>query len=469
MIEDLNLYNPTRLPVSNYNVLTELAHPFDGKTNQPKTTGRGACHHKWMIKPNGCTSLLADRADGLVEQRVAAFCSECRCHVTLDLGPEGGLGLSPCPNADYPLHHFRYASTQSAGLQVHGQNPKTDDWEDQETFECSNPKCSMHLHVHLRSPRLRPEWVELLADKLIINKRAQDAIAADPGRLEGHPVPPPTQVMSNLKTYVTDALKGDGKRILSINKKFVLSLGEPCAELLRNLGFTQRDDFWMPPEPSLQDTPPFQNPLNILLDDVDKELAALILRQPEEDRRIARFNFSLSSATKDFRSFLGYREYKTDPAKRTVDLTKEEPAHPYYAGLGALIDFHDDLISFAYDRQIACDEENIPYYLECFQGIATGRKSQDLQIKAAVEASTGKKSLQDVREAYKAFGLSMDESLADDSIIGSFQARIIDSQRQEPQLREHLAAIGQHRGSLKIQHFAENSESRFLPIAGYND
>ena len=272
--------------------------------------------------------------------------------------------------------------------------------------------------------------------------------------------------MSNLEAYLTDALKGEGKRILSNNKKFVLSLGEPCAELLQHLGFTSQEEFWMPPEPSLEDAPPFLKPLNILLDDVDKELAVLIVRQPEEDRRNARFNFSLTPATKDIRNLLGYKDYKTDPANRTVDLTKEEPAHPYYAGLGALIDFHDDLISFTYDRQIACDEENIPYYLECFQGIATGRRSQNLQIKAAVEASTGKRSLQDVREAYKAFGLSMDESLTDDSIIGSFQARVLDSQRQEPQLREHLAAIGQHRRSAKIQQFAENSERRCLVLTG---
>ena len=273
----------------------------------------------------------------------------------------------------------------------------------------------------------------------MINKRAHDAITADPERLEGHPVPTPTQVMSVLKTYLS-------------NKKFVLSLGEPCAGLLQYLDFSKQSDGWDPPKASLHDSHPFSNPLNILLDDVDKELTALILRQPEDDRRGSKLDLNRTPATKDFKNLLGYKDYKIDPANRAIDLTKDEPAHPFYAGLGALIDFHDDLI------YVACDEGNTPYYLECFQGIATGRKSQDLEMKAAVEASTGKKSLRDIRDAYRAFGLNADDQLTDDSIIGSFQARVVDSSRHEPQLREHLSIIGQHRGSVKIRQFSENSK-----------
>ena len=410
-----------------------------------------------MLKPNNCTPLLVENNTQPAFHRVAAFCSECRCHVTLELDTRGrGNHVIPCPNADFLLHHFRYFPIESPGLVVSGANPKTADWEDSKMFQCSNEKCSARLRMHMRSPRLRREWVELLADKLAIQERAKNIMAADTERFEGHAVPTPTEVLGNLKAYLNNAMRGQGKLILGNNKRFVLSLGEASSDLLKYLGFEQEEEGWKPPQPNLQDTHPYSDPLNILLDDVDKELAALMLQQPEEDRRNARVNLSLMSAIKDFQNLLGYKGYKTNPANRTIDLTKDKDEHPFYAGLGAVLDFHDDLISFAYERQIACDPGSTSYYLECFQGIATGRESQDLEFKAAMEASTGKRSLKDVRDAYKAFSLDVDAPLSDDTIIGTFSARLIDSRRQEPQLREHLMTIGQHRNSAKIQQFADN-------------
>ena len=119
------------------------------------------------------------------------------------------------------------------------------------------------------------------------------------------------------------------------------------------------------------------------------------------------------------------------------------------------------MIGFAYDRQIDCDPKNTPYYLECLQGIAEGRKSEDLQTKSAVEASTGKISLQDIRDAYKSFGLEYrSEHLDDEHIIGTFQARVADAPKQEPELRRALRIIGQNRLSRKIQQVASNG--RFI-------
>ena len=131
----------------------------------------------------------------------------------------------------------------------------------------------------------------------------------------------------------------------------------------------------------------------------------------------------------------------------------------FYAGLGATLDFHDSLLSFVYERQIACNPAGGPYYLECLQGIAKGRKSEDLQTKAAIEESSGKISLQDIRDAYAAFGLDMQSPYDDeDHIIGTFQSRIADSSLQEPELRHALKIIGLHRDSIRIQDFASDSE-----------
>ena len=123
------------------------------------------------------------------------------------------------------------------------------------------------------------------------------------------------------------------------------------------------------------------------------------------------------------------------------------------------MDFHDDLIKFAYERQVICDEHNSPYYLECLQGIARGRDSEDLQTKVAIEASSGKISVQDIRDAYKSFGLEYPSIGHDDeTIIGTFQSRVADAPRQESDLRRSLAVIGQARGSSNIQHIASNSK-----------
>lgn len=43
----------------------------------------------------------------------------------------------------------------------------------------------------------------------------------------------------NLRKYITNALHGEKRKIVGNNKKWLLCLGEPCAELLEYLGFTR--------------------------------------------------------------------------------------------------------------------------------------------------------------------------------------------------------------------------------------
>lgn len=103
--------------------------------------------------------------------------------------------------------------------------------------------------------------------------------------------------------------------------------------------------------------------------------------------------------------------------------------------------------------------------MECLQGIGKGRKSEALETLAAIEASKGKTSLQEVRNAYKNLGLDASfVSLDDDMIIGTFQSRISDAPRQESELREALRIIGLDRSSTKIQHVASNGR-RILALS----
>ena len=132
----------------------------------------------------------------------------------------------------------------------------------------------------------------------------------------------------------------------------------------------------------------------------------------------------------------------------------------FYAGLGAVEDFHDDLIFFAYRRQIDCDPENAYYYLECLQGIAEGRSSESLQTQVAIEASDGKISWRDVRAAFRDLGFEYEKSYDDDTIIGTFNSRVADAPKQEPDMRRALKIIGQIRSSEKIQYVASQGKTK---------
>ena len=129
----------------------------------------------------------------------------------------------------------------------------------------------------------------------------------------------------------------------------------------------------------------------------------------------------------------------------------------FYAGLGAVEDFHDDLIVFAYDCQRRSDLENTAYYLECLQGIAEGRASENLQTKVAIEASSEIISFRDVRAAYKELGLDSWVKYEDETILGTFHSRIADAPKQEVELRRALRIVGQNRSSQQIQVIASQS------------
>ncbi|KAL8735558.1 MAG: hypothetical protein Q9166_000726 [cf. Caloplaca sp. 2 TL-2023] len=312
-----------------------------------------------------------------------------------------------------------------------------------------------------RSPRLRPDWIELLTDMNLIKSRAHKAMSGDPTRFEGHGVPLPSEVLLNLRTYILKALRDDNRRAIQAHdKRWLLCLGDPCAELLEYIGFVRENDNWLVPRPDISETAPVSNPVNILLEDVEKELLALLLQRPDDEKRASKVQYGLTSASRDFKKLLSTVDYKQNPSSRSN--TSHEAEHPFYPSLGAKMDFHDDLIKFAYERQLVSDPEGTPYYLEALQGIAEGRRSEDLQTFVAIEASSGKVSARDIRNAYSALGLDLEsEFMHDDYIIGNFQSRSADSPRQEPELRRALQIIGKHRSSQRIQSMASKTITTF--------
>ena len=75
----------------------------------------------------------------------------------------------------------------------------------------------------------------------MIQTRAEIAIASDPERFEGHSIPLPIQVLEMTQKYITNALNDDGvkKHIQAQNKRWMLNLGDPCADMLEYIGFSR--------------------------------------------------------------------------------------------------------------------------------------------------------------------------------------------------------------------------------------
>jgi ubiquitin carboxyl-terminal hydrolase 25/28 len=133
--------------------------------------------------------------------------------------------------------------------------------------------------------------------------------------------------------------------------------------------------------------------------------------------------------------------------------------HRPFTALGIPVYASDELVEFAYHKQVETDAAQAPWYLTYLDQIANNRDSEDLNTVVAIERSGGKVDFQQLSEAYHYFGLRFDSQTDDDHIIGSFKSRVQDSPMQETQMRERLRIIGQHRKSTKIQDYADDCEN----------
>ena len=111
-----------------------------------------------------------------------------------------------------------------------------------------------------------------------------------------------------------------------------------------------------------------------------------------------------------------------------------------------------------------------PYYFECLQDLAKGRKSEILQTKVATLASQDQISRKDVANAYNYFGISERhlDVITDEHIIGCFRTRLSDvGPAQEVEMRHMLRTLAQARGSALLEHAA--SDSKISPLSFSNE
>lgn len=304
----------------------------------------------------------------------------------------------------------------------------------------------------------RDENIALLTNPSLLLERYETAKRMDPSRND-FKIARPAEALDALATYLKDGMIPDNTRrqIPIRNKRYMVTFGLDCLNLLRSLGFVVHNDFEDPdgfchlPQPNDQPDPAG---FVAYLEDVREELIMLLHQQPSGERQGVR---SIAEPPRpvleEIRRCLSCQGYAKlfRLRSQTHDLTAND--NPF-AGLGALSDFSDTLIEFAFECQRNSDPDHIPYYIDCLGEVFEQRpQSEALGTALAMLKSSGQHGSKDVDAAFAYFGLNQREShvLSEDHIIGLFNSRISDSgPSTHAETRENLRLIGEHLKSQKI-------------------
>lgn len=245
LAEDIQLYDPEHPPETGLNLLSETPPVYSDKPDKRcRFISPDACKHDYVTKSNQTFLAQTDqqRRPG-TSSKVSAVCSKCRYHLQLVVNHNNtGSSFTRSQNDDH-IHHLIYKSGRQRGSTSVEEITTSGQIAETYHFQCSHLSCSAMVSLRILSPLLNPDFVQVLTDVDVIRKRADEAIAASPDRLEGMTGPLPITVLDNLRIYLNNSLhnKELNKDISAINKRFMLAFGlkgAPCREVLEFLGFT---------------------------------------------------------------------------------------------------------------------------------------------------------------------------------------------------------------------------------------
>ncbi|KAI2483302.1 hypothetical protein Ptr902_05619 [Pyrenophora tritici-repentis] len=469
LLQDLFTYDPRHEERAGRNLLTSAPPQHDTQAPAVPAVPYRNCRHNLLVKQEQSLGLAPDGELGLESAyRIASYCSTCRWHVDVLVQHQSGTAnIKSCGkgNQEYALHHFLYhgEDDSNGSDRLDAQlRPRT------YTFRCSAPECAVEVRISLRPPRFSDQDIDTLTNQAQLRRRLEAAkrIAGDRAdtvmarRVDGP---------DYLNTYLQDSLnptKGKA-RIPLLNKKFLKTFGRDCDLILKRLGFENRQEededgtlveVWYLPKPEEPATT--GTTLRETIEDARYELNSIILDIPQSERVNCRHQpFDCNPARPYLEQALACADYAKAQGRETRNTNHEED-HPYYASLGAVGDFDDALILFAFSRQCALDIENKSYYFECLQDLAAGRKSEVLGMQVAMLASKGVTTKRETERAYQYFGIDPTHAgvISDDHIIGCFRSRLSDiSLIQAEEARKQLRVLGDVRDSDRIRAEASGS------------
>ncbi|KAF2011767.1 cysteine proteinase [Aaosphaeria arxii CBS 175.79] len=468
LLHDLTTYDPRYEARAGRNLLTTSPPHFDPNAEPTPAVPYRNCRHNLMLKPEQSQEPnvgLDPQYDTVY--KVASFCQNCRWHIDVVVDFRCDGRETPCSKENkHPLHHFvfRTEDTDSDNAFGSAQVPRVFH------FQCSGPQCPVALQIRMRPPRFNDEHISLMTNSARLRQRLETAKQLAGERADAN-MARPVDALDFLTTYLTDALKpqpGKG-RIPLLNRKFLKTFGKDCDNILTGLGFShavekseegEEAQVWHLPRP-----PPAGNPLDVdtertVIEDARYELGVLLLGFPENERVGIRNSPVLPHpAIKIVERALGCEDYGKKAALGTRNSDHEED-HPYYAGLGTVGDFSDDLLLFAYNCQFRVDKDNATYYFECLQSIAIGRNSEWLNMEVMTLASKGQVNRAELRNAYQYFGINPRDAdyISDEHVLQNFRSRLPDiGPGQDEEARNVLRIIGNARNSDRLRQEASNA------------
>lgn len=476
LLQNLLTHDPRHEKTAARNLLTSPPPQHNPKNPPSRAVPSKNCRHDLQIKNEQSALPQQDvPPDSTTLYKIATYCRKCLWHwdLIVDFRHDGTRSY-PCERsyAEYPLHHFLFFGEEDADrADSLGGHTKPRTYQ----FRCSAPKCPVVLRIRISPPRLTDRDISLLTDKGNLRRRWERSKQlygdrADPDMAR------PIDATDFLNTYLHDSLNPQAgkKRIPLMNRKFLKTFGMDCDDILKKLGFskavevgedgTNTEVWYLPQLDAAQD--PLQNlgesTTRNIVEDTRYELNAMILDFPETERSSARRDpMVLTPARAYIDLALSSHDYELKVGgSRVTRSSAHEEDHPYYAGLGSVADFADNLLLFAFRRQIVVDPQNTPYYFECLKDLAVGRRSDLLQSEVAILASQGLFTRDEITSAYRSLGIdpSHAHALSDEIITNQFKSRLSDiPSHQVEEARKALRIIGEARNSDIIKREASMS------------
>ncbi|KAK3689634.1 ubiquitin carboxyl-terminal hydrolase-like protein [Podospora appendiculata] len=390
---------------------------------------------------------------------LSCICRYCRNHFAFKIsqGCCGKPGFSP-------LHHFLTLSEEvfdsidvdSLERPKYGLYPLST----RVRYTCS--ACDGTVVLELTAPRLKPEWIQLITDQKRIRESLRKLKAEDPDRYKdvsperetSYAISAPSTLNQYLKNVLEDDGTGPQKRISFRNKTFAVQFGPACHDLFRYLEFSVQEDletgesFWLPPRlPMAEGKTPLRS-YRAFYEDVRSEVQSLLDENPPQNQQVVRPISARDSLEKALRC--------DQVQTRHVSLADQKVEADDIRLLGATAGMNEDMLIYAYKRQVETDPARKTEYLKALSRLAERCGVMSLPlfvITEQTEAQTEETPADDaVNRAYRHFDIERDCREPSDYFIQLYQKYFITSSpEQKHKHRLALLEIAKDRNDLAMQ------------------
>lgn len=385
------------------------------------------------------------------------MCRACRYHFVIRISSGTCGATATGSKSERPEHHYVLESAREINEEA---GPTKSLPPDLSIFEaqymCS--ACSQRVTITVSSPRLKSEWITKITDKTRIYEAVRAAREQDPTRYEN--VPQSTidrwanTPLVTLNQYIKGTLQDpEPRRIASRNKTFTAQFGQNCSEIFQYLGFYETLDeetgepSWNPPrlEPQNGKTP--LGSMRAFLEDVRSEVQSLMEQKTEDGRPVVTLAVPTGPRLE--------MHFSVAPVSRMSTAMVNPDEEEQIDLLGTTPDAEDELLIWAYQRQVAVDPLKREAYLDALSKVAAGR-DMDLQLfcfaQQSIDPSSSQREGEGAEKAgadnsdasgdpYKHFNLKK-EPMSADQLIKVYRTFCDQSPAQKREHRDKLYYIG---------------------------